>query len=1201
MLADLFNEEVAYDPIPNSSSTKKGSNCADELPEPEMPKGQSNFVGLYNQGATCYMNSSLQILYMTPKFRNLINSLILCDKILGNPTEFIPQGQKYNIILSLQKLFSELNLMNIKATKTKELTEAFGWEKNEGRDQHDSQEFIRILLFDVLERILYDTPFNNIINNIYKVNYVSNMKCNICGNVKSKIESEYVLNLQIMNMKGLKESLFSSFGFEEIIEDYNCEKCDKKVSIKKWSKIISLPYYINFGLNRFSYDYNTFERIKLNNKFEFPLELNMKEYCDFTDKNLENIDDNDYLYELYGVIVHSGTPFSGHYYSYIRDMTHQGNWKLEKIIENNNNKENNGKKENNDKKENNEIIKNEENIINDDNNNKKKGKKKNKKNNQNKKNNENKEQNKGQNKDQNNNIDENEKDFPIPYDNKSLKENWFEFNDTSVTSMPISRLEKVFKGKASAYMLFYSKKEKNQEKIDILPPPDYLQNYMNELNQNIEKERIKYEEEKNSFMINIYNEKSFELNKEEQIINLIENNKVNFTIEKKYKFSDKISLLLSQEKAENKNCFLFYILNKNDKKYVIIEKKITKEENNDTTLKDIGLYHYCNIIFTEKDSKIFDLSVIKIGKDYEPVILKFFYSENIFEIKTFGCYDISKLKDILEKKIGVKKDDLDIYFMSGNKKIFLDNNVIEKKDSKEEKNIKELNLEKKNLLYITTKKDINLDEKANKEKNIIYENDENLISCIVQFEDDESTVEIVKIKLNKTFFDLYELIYNQFPILKEREKDFILTENNLFFRLFNETDNKIIGKESLSKSLMTSPTFIQGDARLRIEIGEIYSEEEISLIIIMKLDDKDNNKDKVIEKEFICNPNKDTLYNIKKFLIDNFYENVPKEGAEKIKLYNNYYLYRTNIYNLPTKPIKNEKEFIAKLGIKDRDNLYLQNILELPNEMAYINIIFSEKETFYYDLAPNFEKIEFEKMNKLELALPKKTTIKELKTKLNKKIDNNLLLIRVIGKYNQLERILKNDNYDLKKYNLESPINLFVEELKEPLFIKEEVINDEIKSNKKGKNVKEKEKETLIVLMQRNKKENIYENKKIFFIQNDPNIFTTKDLYDLCRIHSKWMNISIAKYNKGNYEYELIEEFDDNNKPFSLKKGNYNLRDSDWIAIKNLDEDDVFMTKFDIEQRDIIKKIKEENKKMKLKEKSSKKSYEKPLRIKLDD
>ena len=163
------------------------------------------------------MNSSLQILYMTPKFRNLINSLFLCDKILGNPTEFIPQGQKYNIILSLQKLFSELNLLNIKATKTKELTETFGWGASEGGDQHDSQEFIRILLFDVLERILYDTPFNNIINNIYKVNYISNMKCSQCGNINTKIESEYVLNLQILNMKNIKESLYSSFGLEEII------------------------------------------------------------------------------------------------------------------------------------------------------------------------------------------------------------------------------------------------------------------------------------------------------------------------------------------------------------------------------------------------------------------------------------------------------------------------------------------------------------------------------------------------------------------------------------------------------------------------------------------------------------------------------------------------------------------------------------------------------------------------------------------------------------------------------------------------------------------------------------------------------------------------------------------------------------------------------------------------------------------------
>ena len=1174
MLADLFNDEATYDPIPNSSSSKKGSNCADEMPEPEMPRGSSNFVGLYNQGATCYMNSSLQILYMTPKFRNLINSLILCDKILGNPTEFIPQGQKYNIILSLQKLFAELTLMNLKATKTKELTEAFGWEKSEGTDQHDSQEFIRILLFDVLERILYDTPFNNIINNIYKVNYISNMQCSNCGNLKSKIESEYVLNLQILNMKGLKESLYSSFGFEEIIEDYNCEKCNKKVSLKKWSKIISLPNYINFGLNRFSYDYNTFERIKLNNRFEFPLELDMKEYCDFTDKNPEQINDIEYLYELYGVIVHSGTPFSGHYYSYIRDMTHQGKWKLDEVI--NDNKDNN-KKEIKEEKEQ-EKNKNEEDIKG-----KKKGKKKNK--NQNKK--ENNKENKI--KIEKINLNENEKDFPIPYENKSLKENWFEFNDTSVTSMPISRLEKVFKGKASAYMLFYSKKEKSKEKIEILSPPEYLKNYMDELNKNLEKERINYQEEKNSFMINIYNEKNFTLNKEEQTISLNEKNEVNFLMEKKYKFSDTISSLFEKENALNKICYLFHILNKSEMKYVIIDNQITNEENiKEMTLRDLGFYHYCNVVFVEKNSEIFDLNVIKIGKEYEPVILKFFYNGNIFEIKTFGCYTIKELKNILEEKIKLKKDEYEISFTSGNKKIFLNDNVILKKNSNEEKNIKELNLENKNILYITSKEENNNNEN-NIANNEINNNIENVVSCIVKFEDDESTVELVKISLDKTFKDLYKLIYEKFNIIKEKYEN-IDFENNLMFRLFNEVDNKIISKDYFNKKLNTSPTFIEGDARLRIEIGEIYNENEISLNIIMK----SLSENKQIEREFICDPNKYTIFQVKKFLLDNFIETKTKE--EKEKLYENYLLYRTNIYNLPTKPIKLEKELLSNLSIKDRDVLFLQNILEIPNEMAYINIIFSNKETYYYDLVPNFEPINFEDFKeKLELKLPKKTTIKELKYKLNKNMDDNLLLIRVIGKYNQLERILKNDNFDLKKYNLESPINLFVEELKDPIF------NTNGIQDQKKKNEKEKEKETLIVLMQKNKEESKYENKKIFFIQNNPSVFGTKELYDLCRIHSNWMNISIAKYNKGNYEYEEIKEYDENNKSISLKKGNYSLRDSDWIAIINLDNDNNFNTNYDIIQQNDIKKKKEELKKLKIQERNSKKTYEKPLRIKLDD
>ena len=44
-----------------------GGKPAEQSPEPEKA-----FKGLQNQGATCYMNSLLQALYMTPDFRRMI-------------------------------------------------------------------------------------------------------------------------------------------------------------------------------------------------------------------------------------------------------------------------------------------------------------------------------------------------------------------------------------------------------------------------------------------------------------------------------------------------------------------------------------------------------------------------------------------------------------------------------------------------------------------------------------------------------------------------------------------------------------------------------------------------------------------------------------------------------------------------------------------------------------------------------------------------------------------------------------------------------------------------------------------------------------------------------------------------------------------------------------------------------------------------
>jgi len=68
---------------------------------------------------------------------------------------------------ALQKLFAELRMINLRSTSTLPLTQAFHWYNNEESEQHDVQELNRIL-FDILERALYHTPFEGEMPRLYK-------------------------------------------------------------------------------------------------------------------------------------------------------------------------------------------------------------------------------------------------------------------------------------------------------------------------------------------------------------------------------------------------------------------------------------------------------------------------------------------------------------------------------------------------------------------------------------------------------------------------------------------------------------------------------------------------------------------------------------------------------------------------------------------------------------------------------------------------------------------------------------------------------------------------------------------------------------------------------------------------------------------------------------------------------------------------
>ncbi|MEM1098918.1 MAG: hypothetical protein AAGH92_09025, partial [Planctomycetota bacterium] len=68
------------------------------------------------------------------------------------------------------------------------------------------------------------------------------------------------------------------------------------------------------------------QRLKVKDRFEFPMQINLEPYTveglgakDGTCINSKGKDE--YEYELVGVIVHSGSAFAGHYYSYIKERS----------------------------------------------------------------------------------------------------------------------------------------------------------------------------------------------------------------------------------------------------------------------------------------------------------------------------------------------------------------------------------------------------------------------------------------------------------------------------------------------------------------------------------------------------------------------------------------------------------------------------------------------------------------------------------------------------------------------------------------------------------------------------------------------------------------------------------------------------------------------------------------------------------------
>lgn len=232
------------------------------------------YVGLVNQAMTCYLNSLLQALYMTPEFRNALYNW-----------EFDGVGESKSIPYQLQKLFLNLQTSSKVAVETTDLTKSFGWDSTEAWQQHDIQELCRVM-FDALEQKFKNTAQSDLINRLYEGKMIDYVKCLECGTEKSREDKFLDIPLPVRPFGsavayGSVEEALKAFVQPETLDgnnQYFCEKCNKKCDAHKGLKFSKFSYILTLHLKRFDFDYQICHRIKLNDRVTFPQTLNLNGY-----------------------------------------------------------------------------------------------------------------------------------------------------------------------------------------------------------------------------------------------------------------------------------------------------------------------------------------------------------------------------------------------------------------------------------------------------------------------------------------------------------------------------------------------------------------------------------------------------------------------------------------------------------------------------------------------------------------------------------------------------------------------------------------------------------------------------------------------------------------------------------------------------------------------------------------------------------
>ena len=277
-------------------------------------RSDCGYVGLINLGATCYMASCLQHLFMIPDVRKTVLAASVSDEI-----------KHEQILYELQRMFAALQESERKSYSPRSFCKVYTMDHellNTG-EQKDMTEFFTDLISKFEEM---SEDLKNMVKTLFGGTLSNNVVSLDCPHISTTTEEFYTLRCKVADMRSLFDSL-DDLTVKDTLEGdnmYTCSKCGKKVRAEKRACIKKLPRILCFNTMRYTFNMLTMTKEKVNTHFSFPLILNMNPYLEENlikkeEENGVSSEEESNDYELIGVTVHTGTAEGGHYYSFIRE------------------------------------------------------------------------------------------------------------------------------------------------------------------------------------------------------------------------------------------------------------------------------------------------------------------------------------------------------------------------------------------------------------------------------------------------------------------------------------------------------------------------------------------------------------------------------------------------------------------------------------------------------------------------------------------------------------------------------------------------------------------------------------------------------------------------------------------------------------------------------------------------------------------